>query len=84
MFLRFTTLALDVSDGFGRNRSMFLKVVFLIKKKHAHVFLFIRKRFIRKWGYRGQTFKKVEVYNAPALRKFKIQKILDFNHSNRS
>ena len=32
MFLRFMTVALDVSKGFGRNRSMFLIVVFLIKK----------------------------------------------------
>ena len=32
MFLRFQRIALDVSYGFGRNRSMFLIVVFLIKK----------------------------------------------------
>ena len=31
MFLRFQKIALDVSYGFGRNRSMFLIVVFLIK-----------------------------------------------------
>ena len=32
MFLRFQKIALDVSYGFGRNRSMFLIVVFLIEK----------------------------------------------------
>ena len=32
MFLRFQRIALDVSYGFGRYRSMFLIVVFLIKK----------------------------------------------------
>ena len=32
MFLRFQRIALDVSYVFGRNRSMFLIVVFLIKK----------------------------------------------------
>ena len=32
MFLRFQRIALDVSYGFGRNRSMFLIVVFLIRK----------------------------------------------------
>ena len=35
MFLRFQKIALDVSYGFGRNRSMFLIVASLIKK---HVF----------------------------------------------
>ena len=33
MFLRFQRIALDVSYDFGRNRSMFLIVVFLIKKR---------------------------------------------------
>ena len=33
MFLRFQSIALDVSYDFGRNRSMFLIVVFLIKKR---------------------------------------------------
>ena len=33
MFLRFQRIALDVSYDFGRNRSMFLMVVFLIKKR---------------------------------------------------
>ena len=32
MFLRFQSIALDVSYGFGRSRSMFLVVVFLMKK----------------------------------------------------
>ena len=32
MFLRFHRIALDVSYGFGRSRSMFLIVVFLINK----------------------------------------------------
>ena len=36
----------------------------------VHVFFFIKKRSVRKWGYRGQNFKKLEGYNAPALRKF--------------
>ena len=35
IFLRFQKIALDVSHGFGRNKSIFLIVVFLIKK---HVF----------------------------------------------
>ena len=33
MFLRFQRIALDVSYGFGRSRSMFLIVVLLIVKK---------------------------------------------------
>ena len=32
MFLRSQRIALDVYYGFGRNRSMFLIVVFLMKK----------------------------------------------------
>ena len=40
MFLRFQRIALDVSYGFGRNRSMFLIVVFLIKKSvYCHIML---------------------------------------------
>ena len=45
------------------------------------------KRFIKKWGYRGQKFKKVEAYNVLAVRKFlstRSKKNLNFNHSNRS
>ena len=38
MFLRFQRIALDVSYGFGRNRSMFLIVVFLIKKRRVVFF----------------------------------------------
>ena len=42
----------------------------LFKSTEAiHAFLFIRKWFIRKLGYRGQKFKKVEGYNASALTK---------------
>ena len=37
---------------------------------HVHLFLFIRKWFIRKWGYKGQKDKKVEGFNTPNVRKF--------------
>ena len=40
----------------------------IIEACKLHVF-FIRKSFIRKWGFRGQKNKKVKGYNAPALRK---------------
>ena len=33
MFIKFQRIALDVSYGFERNRSMFLIVVFLMKKR---------------------------------------------------
>ena len=40
MFLRFQRIALDVSYGFGQNRSMFLIVVFPIKKACIRLTLF--------------------------------------------
>ena len=53
-----------------------------LKRYYAiHVFLFIRKRFIRKWGYRSQEFKKVEGHNAAALRKFLITRSKTFQIS---
>ena len=45
MFLRFQRIALNVSYGFGRYRSMFLIVVFLMKES---VYSFISNGSIRK------------------------------------
>ena len=47
MFLRFQSIALDVSYGFGRSRSMFLVVVFLMKKSvHLRYFFEGYRKFL--------------------------------------
>ena len=63
MFLRYQNIALDVSHGFGRNRSMSLIVAFLIKKEsykkaclvqyHCYHFKHTKSTFIKK---RRKTF----------------------------
>ena len=57
MFLRLQRIALDVSYVFGRNRSMFLIVVFLIKKSvylRSHKNLIANKNCKKNYNYDHQ------------------------------
>ena len=75
MFLRFQRIALDVSYGFGRNRLMFLIVVFLTKKActfkepvfRKPIFQIEETKYVHEPGHQlSKTDKISEVY----LKKF--------------
>ena len=69
LFLRFQRIALDVSYCFQRKRSMFLMVVFLIKKRVVRMRIFkileIQKDFLLRFGLiSGQKnyFRRLTIY----------------------